>query len=64
MLQTLKKFYKFKKPFYGVNSGSYGFLMNKYSKDKTHKNIKIAKPVYVNPLKMHVTKKNNKIKNR
>ena len=62
MLSCLKKYYKHKKPFYGVNSGSYGFLMNKYSKDKTHKNIKIAKPVYVNPLKMHVTKKNNKIK--
>ena len=25
MLQTLKKFYKFKKPFYGINSGNYGF---------------------------------------
>ena len=31
MLQTLKKFYKFKKPFYGINSGNYGFLMNFYS---------------------------------
>ena len=27
MLQTLKKFHRFKKPFYGVNSGNYGFLM-------------------------------------
>ena len=34
MLQTLKKFYKLKKPFYGINSGSYGFLMNKFSKKK------------------------------
>ena len=31
MLQTLKRLYKFKKPFYGINSGNYGFLMNKYS---------------------------------
>ena len=31
MLQTLKKLYKFKKPFYGINSGNYGFLMNKFS---------------------------------
>ena len=32
MLQTLKKYNKFKKPFYGINSGNYGFLMNKFSK--------------------------------
>ena len=31
MLQTLKKNRKSKKFFYGVNSGSYGFLMNKFS---------------------------------
>ena len=31
MLQTLKKKYKLKKPFYGINSGNYGFLMNKFS---------------------------------
>ena len=35
MLQTLKKFYKYKKPFYGINSGDYGFLMNKFSKKQT-----------------------------
>tara|TARA_Y100000590_G_scaffold111490_1_gene127134 strand:- start:4350 stop:5126 length:777 start_codon:yes stop_codon:yes gene_type:complete len=62
MLSCLKKYYHYKKPFYGINSGSYGFLMNKYIKEKTHKNIKIAKPVYINPLKMDVTKKNKKIK--
>tara|TARA_Y100000590_G_C15639860_1_gene984531 strand:- start:771 stop:1547 length:777 start_codon:yes stop_codon:yes gene_type:complete len=63
MLSCLKKYYKYKKPFYGVNSGSYGFLMNKYFKKKTHKNIKVARPIYINPLKMRVTKKTNKIKN-
>ena len=31
MLQTLKKNKKTKKSFYGINSGSYGFLMNKFS---------------------------------
>ena len=30
MLQTLKKFYKYKKFFYGINSGNYSFLMNKF----------------------------------
>ena len=31
MLQTLKKNTKSKKLFYGINSGNYGFLMNKFS---------------------------------
>ena len=31
MLQTLKKNKNSKKSFYGINSGSYGFLMNKFS---------------------------------
>ena len=31
MLQTLKKNKKSKKSFYGINSGNYGFLMNKFS---------------------------------
>ena len=29
MLQTLKKYQKYNKPFYGINRGTYGFLMNK-----------------------------------
>ncbi len=36
MLQTLKRYNKFKKPFYGINSGSYGFLMNKFNKKKNN----------------------------
>ena len=31
MLQTLKKHISKKKYFYGINSGNYGFLMNKFS---------------------------------
>ena len=34
MLKTLKKNQKTKKIFYGINSGNYGFLMNKFSKKK------------------------------
>ena len=37
MLSTLKKYHRYKKPFYGINSGSYGFLMNKFSKKKQFK---------------------------
>ena len=42
MLQTLKRLYKFKKPFYGINSGNYGFLMNKFSNENFIKNLKTS----------------------
>ena len=62
MLQTLKKFYKFKKLFYGINSGNYGFLMNKFSKINFLKNLTKAKIVQIHPLQMVVKTKNNQIK--
>ena len=37
MLKALKKFYKLNKFFYGVNSGHYGFLMNRFSSKKFFK---------------------------
>ena len=43
MLQTLKQNYRFKKPFYGINSGNYGFLMNRFNKGKIYKKIFQAK---------------------
>tara|TARA_B100001769_G_scaffold222410_1_gene182831 strand:- start:205 stop:498 length:294 start_codon:yes stop_codon:yes gene_type:complete len=39
MLSTLKKYRNYKKPFYGINSGNYGFLMNKFSKKFSVKNL-------------------------
>ena len=62
MLQTLKKFYKFKKPFYGINSGDYGFLMNKFSEKNTVKNLNKAKIISIYPLEMLVKNKFGKIK--
>ena len=62
MLQTLKKFYKLKKPFYGINSGSYGFLMNKFSTKNTIKNIFKSKLISINPLEMTVKNKLGKTK--
>jgi NAD+ kinase len=38
MLQTLKKNKNSKKQFYGINSGNYGFLMNKFSSKNIIKN--------------------------
>jgi len=57
MLQTLKKFYKLKKPFYGINSGNYGFLMNKFSTKKTVRNLSKAKMISISPLEMKVKNK-------
>jgi NAD+ kinase len=62
MLQTLKKFYKFKKSFYGINSGNYGFLMNKFSNKNFIKNMKNSHNIRIHPLQMTVKNKNNQIK--
>ena len=59
MLQTLKKNKKLKKSFYGVNSGNYGFLMNKFSIKLFTKNLIKAKTVNIFPLEMLVFTKNN-----
>ena len=59
MLQTLKKNQNSKKLFYGINSGSYGFLMNKFSSKKIIKNLMKAKMISISPLEMIVTNKNN-----
>jgi len=34
MLSTIKKFQKYNKPFYGMNRGTFGFLMNKFKNEK------------------------------
>ncbi len=62
MLQTLKKNRDSIKSFYGVNSGNYGFLMNKFSPKNFIKNLSKAKMISISPLEMSVkTKaKNNK----
>ena len=62
MLQTLKKNKNKKKIFYGINSGNYGFLMNKFSLKKIIKNLSKAKMIIISPLEMLV--KNNKNQNK
>ena len=60
MLQTLKKFYKFKKPFYGINLALW-FLMNKFYEKNIIKNL-----VKTDKIKINTTdeckNKSNKIK--
>ncbi len=61
MLQTLKKNKKRTNLFYGINSGNYGFLMNKFSKKNIITNLLKAKMIRISPLEMRVKNK-NKIK--
>ena len=63
MLQTLKRNKNSKKSFYGINSGSYGFLMNKFSNKSIINNLIKAKTVKISPLEMQVSsnKKTKKI---
>ena len=62
MLQTLKKNIDNNKFFYGVNSGNYGFLMNKFSLKDFLKNLSKANLVSISPLEMIVKNKNNQLK--
>ena len=62
MLQTLKKNKNSKKQFYGINSGNYGFLMNKFSLKNIIKNLSKANMISISPLEMIVKNKNNQTK--
>mgnify|MGYP001276450709 CR=1 FL=1 len=62
MLQTLKQNKNSKKQFYGINSGNYGFLMNKFSSKYIIKNLSKARMISISPLEMIVKNKNNQIK--
>mgnify|MGYP002059502577 FL=1 len=62
MLQTLKKYKNSNKFFYGINSGNYGFLMNKFSSKKIIINIHKAKMISISPLEMTVVNNTNQKK--
>ncbi|MEC8074063.1 MAG: NAD kinase [Pseudomonadota bacterium] len=62
MLEALKKYNKYKKPFYGINSGNYGFLMNKFSEKINYNNLLKGRLVSISPLEMNVKTKSNVIK--
>ena len=54
MLKTLKKNKNSKKLFYGINSGNYGFLMNKFSSKTIIRNISKSNMTTISPLEMTV----------
>jgi len=62
MLQTLKKNKNSKKFFYGINSGNYGFLMNKFSQKNIIKRLSKPNLIIISPLEMIVKNKLNQIK--
>ena len=62
MLQTLKKNKNSNKNFYGINSGNYGFLMNKFSSKNIIKNLSRANMVSISPLEMTVKNYKNNTK--
>ena len=58
MLRALKKLYKYSIPFFGINCGTIGFLMNQNFTD-LEKNISNSKSIEVNPIIAKVTSINN-----
>ena len=62
MLKILKKNKNKKKLFYGINSGNYGFLMNKFSLKSFVKNLLKSKMITIYPLEMIVIGKYKKKK--
>jgi len=61
MLQILKKYQKYNKPFYGMNTGTFGFLMNKYKFKNIEKFISRSKMVTISPLEAKIQTNNKKI---
>jgi len=61
MLHSLKKYQKYNKAFYGINRGTFGFLMNKFRAKNIIKSISKAKKFYISPLQIKAVAKNGKI---
>jgi len=62
MLQTLHNFLPARKPIYGMNLGSVGFLMNNYSEDGLVARLEKAERAVIHPLKMTATTREGVVK--
>ena len=58
MVNTFKLLSKYKKPFFGMNKGTFGFLMNKFRTENIVRSIIKAKPINISPLEMMAITKN------
>ncbi len=58
MLETLHKYHKLGKPFFGINLGTVGFLLNPHNEGNLQDRLKNAKSFKIHPLRMtaHTTK--------
>ena len=63
MLRNLKKYFKYNKPFYGVNCGSYGFLMNSSNIKHLERRISKSKKTTINSLSVNCSYGNGLKKN-
>jgi len=61
MLKTLKKYQKYNKSFYGINRGTFGFLMNKFKTYELNKIINRAKQISISPLEIKAISRNGKV---
>ena len=52
LLRTLHEYLHLKKPFYGINCGTLGFLMNDNRSDSLEKRLQLTKEVILTPLRM------------
>jgi len=57
MLQTLHNFLPAKKPIYGMNLGSVGFLMNEYHEEDLETRLAAAESALLHPLRMRAVGK-------
>ena len=63
LLKNLHDFHELKKPFFGLNYGSVGFLMNSQSDENLETIINNAQKTILNPLQMKATNNEKKIFN-
>ena len=61
MLDTLHKCIAYRKPIYGMNRGTIGFLMNDYNEDDLIKRIENADTTKIHPLRMTATNVHNQV---
>ena len=60
MLDAIKKNYRFNKPFFGINCGTIGFLMNEINFHNLKNEVSESKPISVSPLVAHIKTYNKK----
>ncbi|MDC0057083.1 NAD kinase [Alphaproteobacteria bacterium] len=63
LLKNLHDFHSLKKPFFGLNYGSVGFLMNSQTNENLETIINNSQKTILNPLQMKANDKENKIFN-